>query len=553
MISSDISSTPVTTQINESTNTRSSRSDYKSIQSFVLFLVLAMALCISIIFRLSNLEKREYYIDEALTSLNVAGYTYKNVSLLQPGYRIIQAGELSCYQTVNRSPGKCLTALAKNGGEHPPLYFLLSWCWQKVFSNDIFSMRLLPALLSLSSFPFIYCLCLELFRKPGDLDKTVAGTTAVIATCIAALSPFQLLYSQYAREYSLWFALTALSSWQFLRSVRTGNAISWLNYSVATTLSLYTHPLSVAVAAGQFLYSFVISKFKVTELLKQQTVALSAAAFMFSPWALQMAINKQASDEMLKWLERKVPLQSLVETWLKNTGHLYFQIPDLDKILIALACLIILGGFVTLWVKCKKQFFFVLTLVLSGLLPMALPDLAFGGVRSQTPRYLIPAILGLLIPTAFLFALLVSQKLRTIRTIGSSLLAGFLALELLSCAYISGAADHPELPMHGVCPREIAQVVNKADSPLIICPIGRKYMSYMLTLSHYLKPNVALLVCSSDAIPAMPGAYQTLFIFNPSLECFTRFQRDPHFQIEELANIKTLWLMRYSGPTVARY
>lgn len=531
-----------------------------------LYFILAISVLIGTVFRLTNIEQREFYIDEALTSLNVAGYTYKNVTLLQPvqpvasqqqknavsvGARLIQVNDLQPYQSVNRSPGKCLTALAKNGGEHPPLYFLLSWCWQKLMGNSVLALRVLPSILSLLLLPAVYFLSIELFKN-GTVKITLdplAIRTACIATSIVALSPFQLLYAQYARQYSLWITLTAVSSYLLLCAVKSDKTASWASYGTLCALSFYTHPLSVAIALGHLLYTFGVNKFRITKQVLQNTLAISLAFLAYLPWAIQMFVYKDVSDEMLKWLARPVPIQSLIQTWLNNLSHLYFQIPSLECVLVPISGLITACGAIFLWYKGRQQLAFAVILILSGLLPMAIPDFIFGGVRSQTSRYLMPTVLGLLIPAAFFFSSLIGSKLRQLRFSGLSLLMVFLVLELVSCINISNAAEHTDLPMHGVRPREIAQALNNADRPLVICPIGRKYLSYMLTLSHYVDSSVHLLVCSSDEIPTIPTGYGSLYIFNPSFECFTRFQKSPLFKIEELPNQKMLWRMYYSRPT----
>lgn len=517
----------------------------------LLYSLLATCFVIGVLFRLNNLEQREYYIDEALTSLNVAGFTYKDVLPLQSANRIIKMGDLQKYQEAQNSPIRCISALAKNGGEHPPLYFLLSWAWQNRFGNEVHAMRLLPAIISIFLIPCTFLFFFELFRDSSATDSynRTALRTATIASCIVTLSPFQLLYAQYARQYSLWITLTALTSYLLLRSLRSGMSSCWIAYCATSVLSLFTHPFAAMVGVAQLLYTCCVNKLRLSKQVAHNAIGLSIAGLLFLPWATQMLIHKQVSDEMLKWLTRRVSMQSLTEAWLNNLNHLYFQLPGYEIVLTGLTVLLTVSGAFSLWKNGKKQFAYALCLILSVLLPLALPDIIYGGVRSQTPRYLIPCALGFLIPVAFLLGNLVAAKTRTLRFTGYTLLSMFLSLELLSSMNIARASEHADLPMHQVTPREIAKVLNQADTPLVICPIGRKYMSYMLTLSHYVNPEVKLLVCSSKLIPDLPNGFKSLYIFNPTYECFTRFQKSAYFQIEELPNLKTLWLMRYSGPT----
>ncbi|NER30255.1 MAG: hypothetical protein F6J89_22180 [Symploca sp. SIO1C4] len=66
-----------------------------------------------------------------------------------------------------------------------------------------------------------------------------------------AVSPFQVLYAQEAREYSLWTVTILLSTAALLKAMRSPSHSSWGIYTVSLTLGFYKTILSTLVAMGQ--------------------------------------------------------------------------------------------------------------------------------------------------------------------------------------------------------------------------------------------------------------------------------------------------------------
>jgi uncharacterized membrane protein len=81
--------------------------------------------------------------------------------------------------------------------------------------------------------PCMYWLCLELFES---------SVTAWLVVAIIAISPFQIVYAQEARPYSLFVMLILLSSAVLLRGRRLTTNSSWAIYAVTLVVEFYSNP-----------------------------------------------------------------------------------------------------------------------------------------------------------------------------------------------------------------------------------------------------------------------------------------------------------------------
>ena len=94
---------------------------------------------------------------------------------------------------------------------HPPLYYYLLHFWMRAFGHSEFAVRSLSALVGMALVWLTYLLGRQLFDR----------TTGLVAALLAALSPFQIYYSQETRMYILAALLGALSVYFF------GKLVNW--------------------------------------------------------------------------------------------------------------------------------------------------------------------------------------------------------------------------------------------------------------------------------------------------------------------------------------
>jgi uncharacterized membrane protein len=187
---------------------------------FALRTLLICLIVVGVIFRFVNLNHKVYWHDEVYTSLRAAGYTRSEIDQEIYQNQIIPAQSLQRFQQIK--PGSTaedtVRSLILEDPQHPPLYFLMTRGWMQgfgdflaqTFYSPLTTFRSLPALLSLLSLPLMYALAWELFAsRPASL----------LATAFLAVSPFDVLFAQTARQYGLLTTMVIASQWLLLRAL----------------------------------------------------------------------------------------------------------------------------------------------------------------------------------------------------------------------------------------------------------------------------------------------------------------------------------------------
>lgn len=135
--------------------------------------------------------------------------------------------------------------------QHPPLYYTLLHYWILLFGDTQGAARALSALCSALALPLCY----------GASRYLLPTRTALLATLLLALSPFQLRYAQEVRMYAL-LTLTAATALYCLMRVLFDKRAEhqrwpWLGLALAQTAVMLTHntatiffPLALNMAVG---------------------------------------------------------------------------------------------------------------------------------------------------------------------------------------------------------------------------------------------------------------------------------------------------------------
>ena len=129
---------------------------------------------------------------------------------------------------AERAPGLILEGAA--GDIHPPGYYLLLHYWRAVFGHSEYMLRALSAVAGVTFVAFTYLLGRRIFGEASGL----------IAAFLSAISPFAIYYSQEARMYALLSALSAISTYLFLRILaNTAHPASNTQYPRLGILAVY--------------------------------------------------------------------------------------------------------------------------------------------------------------------------------------------------------------------------------------------------------------------------------------------------------------------------
>jgi len=505
--------------------------------------LLVILLILGIFFHFFNIDKKVYWHDEVYTSMRAAGYTRSELDNKLFQDRLISANELQKAQRIK--PGSTLqdtiASLAIEDPQHPPLYFLMARFWMQWFGSSLTASRLLPILISLLSLPAIYFLSLELF---------CSKLTAIIATILLSLSPFDILFAQTARQYSLLTLAVILSSLFLIKALKKSNPKNWGGYSLACALGFYTHPFFVltVIAHGTFLIFYWLLVKRNGRSFLAFIAAIALTSLLYSPWIYVLATNYQRALATTDWARYRVDILYLIKLWILSFTSLFVNIDfGFDNIwtyvLRLFFVVIIIASIYTVCRQCDRStWLFILTSILVPFLLLALPDFIAGGKRSAVTRYLIPCFPTIQLAVAyFMTQMLVKGKQiwRRVFTIA-------ITITLISCT-INGFADtawSKDLSYHN---GEVVRVINASSSPLVISDRGDDWTNLgdLISLSYWLHKDVKLLLLSYppnlEKIKLFLGQNQSdIFIFRPSQKLFSAIKGAGE-QLETALQYGRLW------------
>lgn len=171
------------------------------------------------------------------------------------------------------------------------LYYLLLRPWVLLGSSE-FMVRSLSAIFSVATIPLMYVLGARMF-----------GTrVGLVGALLVALNAYHIRYAQEARSYSLLVLLLVIATLSYAAGVARPSRTSWITYTVASILSIYSHFFAVFVLPAQWL-SLI--------LLRPKDVpwkALLASAFVIALFVLPLAVFiAGANTGHISWIPRPTP------------------------------------------------------------------------------------------------------------------------------------------------------------------------------------------------------------------------------------------------------
>lgn len=526
-----------------------------SIQNLSLFtpvrLFIIIVFLLALFFRFYNLDYKVYWDDEVYTSLRVAGFTETELVKEFSSHQISKVADIQKYLQFNSNNNiiDTIMGLAKEEPQHPPLYFIISHYWVKIFGYSVGGIRSLSAVASLLSLPAIYWLCLELF------GYSIFGYVAML---ILAVSPFHVLYSQEAREYSLWTLMILLMSASFLRAVRLKGTLNWAGYTGLLTLGLYIYPLSGFVAIGHGLYLLVLQGFRLKKIVISYLISVSLGFLFFSPWLLVTFLNTNQIGKGMSFI-RYYSLSPL-DIFKVLIGSIKFVFIDDSLHSPALiGAILILVGYSIYYLYRKtpiRVWLFLATLSLFAIIPTVIPDLMDRGGRTTQYRYLISLYLAIELALVYLLASQISGTSTRLwlKRFWQAILLAVVSMGIFSCI-ISSQAETAwiKLGPSGSFPA-LARIINQTPNSLII---SDNYIIYSAALSYRLDPRVSLNVaprcylCTlstpsliNPKLLKIPDDFTNIFLLLPSQQLKDEFGNN--YKLTRLDKSVSIWQVQRS-------
>ncbi len=537
---------------------------FKVAPSWLRFLIVVL-LVIGIFFRFVNLERKVYWHDETYTSLRISGYTVKEVKQQIFNGSVITGTYFNKYQRPNpqKNLGDTIKSLAVEDPHHPPLYYIIARFGVQIFGNSVTAIRSLSAFISLLVFPCIYWLCKELFRVPLSVP--------FIAIALVAISPIHLVYAQEAREYMLWAVTILLSSASLLRAIRLESKnkelakkeqasdpiFAWGIYAATLTLSLYTFLLSGFVAVAHGIYVFAIAKFKYTKIVKNYLFASLAGFLAFIPWILVVLFKFSQLDSATSWTKTQINFINLIQAWLIQLSHIFFDFnfgfENPLSYFITPVILIFVGYAIYFLYQTtnEKVWLFIVLLIAVPALPLILPDLLFGGIRSLSDRYLLPSYLGIQIAVAYLLAIQIYSGSLERRQIWQIITVLVITCGMISCGVNSQAETWWSKIISYGNP-QVATIINQASRPLLISDSFGINYGNVFSLSYLLEPKVRFQLVKEQKIPKINNQFTDIFLLNPANQFRKEIQKSYKSKVNLIYQDNYYSLWKIAKPRILR-
>ncbi|MEL4893977.1 glycosyltransferase family 39 protein [Crocosphaera sp. Alani8] len=502
--------------------------------------------------RFTNIEQKIYWHDEIYTSLHISGFFSSEWRNNLFTGEIIEPQQLQYY--LQSHSHKTFTDTVKVLGiedpHHPPLYYILVREWRHIFGDSIAVIRSFSAWSSLLIFPAIYWLAWELFKQP---------IVSWISVALIAISPFHILYAQEAREYAFWTVLIILLNASLLRCIeltiskdthRFNYYLNWIIYTILTILSFYTSLFTLFVVIAQIFYTLLLAKFKLTKFIIFQGFSLIISMILFSPWIIRF-INSYTQYKYSTAWTREFHFSPffLLKTLGFNLTRIFVDFSlKLEHILtnlVILICSILL--FISLYFlkknTSKESWLFVIIVMFVPVLCLLIPDMLIGGVRSLSPRYLIPFYVTVHITIAYLLGnqLILPQIFNT--KIWSVITLIIFSVSLLS-SIMNLYKDTAYTKVISYNLPQIARIVNESDSPLLVSDYRSYHPGNIMALSYLLDDDVKLQLLSNTDNYQPPKKFKDIFFLNPPNNLKESLQASKPIKVKRLFQDDHLWLYK---------
>jgi uncharacterized membrane protein len=354
------------------------------------------------------------------------------------------------------------------------------------FSNPI-SAKALSVLISLFVFPCLYWLCLELFKS------SLVGWVAI---ALITISPYHILLSQGAREYSFWVLTTVLSSAVVLKALRLETTQSWLLYTITLVAGFYSHLFFILVSLSHGIHVFIIARLQFRKHIIPYLLSSTAALLMFLPWILIITTNLEKLEEKTQWVRsNSTNLRKIIESIHYTLGNVFLDFNDTTRLEKYLDLFLLILIAYSLYFLCRRTsrrvWLFLLTLIGITALAQIVPDLIWQGRRSLQARYFIPAYLAIQLAVAYLIAICINGSIRVWQQrFWKLIFSGLLIVGIISGALISQSRDWDYLYQKGTASSiniRVSTFINEAERPLVISEATH---SFILALSYLTDANV---------------------------------------------------------------
>ncbi|MGK7946922.1 MAG: phospholipid carrier-dependent glycosyltransferase, partial [Microcystaceae cyanobacterium] len=260
------------------------------------------------ILRFTNLTAKPPWTDEFATMVFSLGNRFEDIPLNQ----VISAETFLTPLIINsHTTVTDVINLILDKDNHPPLYFVLSHLWIKLFSSpgdyaSLWGMRALPCLFGILSIPLVYWL------GKKTLNSSLIGH---FSAAMMAVSPYGIFIAQEARHYTLAILFVTASIGCFIQAFSKLSQGKYLSYQliftwiIVNSLGLSVHYFIGLVIIAEALSLIILlilqirlKSFSIKYWLSLTWVALGTATSGLI-W-IYLSLSKGYGNEMIAWIQR---------------------------------------------------------------------------------------------------------------------------------------------------------------------------------------------------------------------------------------------------------
>jgi uncharacterized membrane protein len=498
----------------------------------------ALWLCIAfgIALRFYGLGNKLYWYDEVISSLRVSGITEAEATAAFAGSGSADRESFLQFQRPrsDRGAADVVRGLAVEEPQHPPLYFLALRSWMQIFGESPAAARAPSALASALMLLAFAWLCFELEFREG----------ALIGCALLAVSPFQILYAQEAREIAPVMLFTLITSALLARALRRGKGFAL--YGFALLCFLYISLFSLMVVVAHAIFVAFAERFRPSRNSQRYLATSAIAGACLLPWANQFRLHyatSQLNQRTTIWMWERLSHRALLERWLGNLARTFFDFSTtgfvgerttLRLLLLGLLPVALCGwSLVELWRRRRERYAqLALALIVAVILVLFLPNFLGSGAHSTRTRYLCTFYLGLTLSIALLLA----------KPRWTPVLFAALALGAISCA-ISAPRPLGRNVDYGGEAVETARLIAQEPQALLAIDVRGATFATATSLARELPPDRKILLPASaddlrDLSPA--GA----LVYGPSPELLAALRARFEVKLEQEASYYKLRLWR---------
>lgn len=496
---------------------------------------------LGIFFRISGLGNKIYSHDEVYTSLHAAGYRGGEAFTDLWDGKVKSIDDLQKFLRPNDEM-KVIDTLSINALNQPheaPLFFLIEHYWMRSFGYTPARMRGPAVIFSLLSIPAIYWFSKEMF---------LSSQVALLSSIIFAISPYEILFAQDARPYSLLALVTMLSSAALLQSIRRDSRNNWILYCLTMIIGMYSHLLFIFVAITHILYVLIMQLVNNKKGISKFLWACTIAILTYVPWIFMIALRWEHAALKMEWAKIQIPWFRYVQRWM-----LLFSSPLMDVDLNsdianfgpyfvrALIIAFIVYAFLYLMKHSSRSaklflpLFYFFTVGIFIVL-----DLLLGGIRSISGRYFGSASIA----TIMVIAYFLTKKLNRGQRDKSGAKVKYILFLLILIGIVSNINSllsetwwNKEL---GRIRTEFVHEINRDQTLLIVSGIHPTNLGDVLLLGFSIDQDVHFIFNKDVPNIEYPLEYKNVYWFPGSYADILKISSNDQFIINNILP-DTLW------------